>query len=159
MNALFFNDETMHKILEDEGKYNYIYQLPIVIYSTLISTVINNAIINLSLTEKNIVLIKNKKNQKKKDYEYLFKCLKIKFILYFILSFILLGGFWFYLGCFCIVYSKTQMIVIKDSLFSYGTNMILPFAICAFPGILRKLSLKKRKRAGLYKFSQTIQMI
>ena len=28
VNALFFNDDTIHQILEDEGKFNFIYQLP-----------------------------------------------------------------------------------------------------------------------------------
>ena len=41
VNALFFNDDTMHKILEDEGTFDFVYQLPKIIYSTLISTVLN----------------------------------------------------------------------------------------------------------------------
>ena len=28
VNALFFNDDTMHKIYKDEGKFNFIYQIP-----------------------------------------------------------------------------------------------------------------------------------
>ena len=31
-NALFFNDDTMHKIYIDEGKFNLIYQIPQIIY-------------------------------------------------------------------------------------------------------------------------------
>jgi hypothetical protein len=42
VNALFFNDETMHKILEDDGEYNFIYQLPQIIYSTIISFIFGN---------------------------------------------------------------------------------------------------------------------
>ena len=41
VNALFFNDNTMHKIFEDEGSFNFIYQLPQIVYSSLISTVLN----------------------------------------------------------------------------------------------------------------------
>ena len=37
VNALFFNDDTMHQIYEDEGDFNFIYQLPQIIYSTLLS--------------------------------------------------------------------------------------------------------------------------
>ena len=31
----------MHKIIEDEGIFNFVYNLPITIYSTIISFVIN----------------------------------------------------------------------------------------------------------------------
>ena len=41
LNSLFFNDSTMHKIYKDDGEYNFIYQLPLTIYSCLISSVIN----------------------------------------------------------------------------------------------------------------------
>ena len=33
VNALFFTDNTMHKIYEDKGSFNFIYQLPQIIYS------------------------------------------------------------------------------------------------------------------------------
>ena len=41
INALFFNDNTMHKIYEDEDSFNFIYQLPQIVYSSLFSTVLN----------------------------------------------------------------------------------------------------------------------
>ena len=55
VNALFFNDSTMHKIFIDEGDYNFIYQLPNIIYSAIFSGVINSIIKFLSLPEKNII--------------------------------------------------------------------------------------------------------
>ena len=30
VNSLFFNDYTMHKIVEDEGIFNFVYNLPII---------------------------------------------------------------------------------------------------------------------------------
>ena len=48
----------MHEIYVEKGNYNFIYQLPNILYSTIISGV-NNAIITyLSLSEKNILKIK-----------------------------------------------------------------------------------------------------
>ena len=35
INALFFSDDTMHKIYEDKGKFNIIYQLPHIVNSNL----------------------------------------------------------------------------------------------------------------------------
>ena len=37
VNALFFTDETMGKINNDEGAFNFIYNLPQIIYSSIIS--------------------------------------------------------------------------------------------------------------------------
>ena len=37
VNALFFNDDTMHEIYIDEGKFNLIYQISQIIYSSIIS--------------------------------------------------------------------------------------------------------------------------
>ena len=89
VNALFFNDSTMHQIYEDHGAFNFIYQIPQILYSTIISIVIRTILSLLSLSEKNIIEIKNQKNleaanntAKEKQ-----KCLLIKFILFFIISF------------------------------------------------------------------------
>ena len=41
VNSLFFNDDTMHKIYVDHGSFNFIYQLPQIIYSSIISSVLN----------------------------------------------------------------------------------------------------------------------
>ena len=51
VNALFFTDDTIHKIYEDEGIFNFIYHFPQIIYSTIISAVINIIVKKLSLTE------------------------------------------------------------------------------------------------------------
>ena len=38
INALFFDDSNMHQIYEDEGKYNFGYQFPHIIFSAIVST-------------------------------------------------------------------------------------------------------------------------
>ena len=40
INALFYSDSTMHKIHVDQGKFDFTYQLPQMIYSLLISTIL-----------------------------------------------------------------------------------------------------------------------
>ena len=88
VNALFFNDKTMHKIYEDEGTFDIIYQLPQIVYSYIISTIIHIFLELLALSEDNISNFKkNKKKQNvnKRAKKLRFK-LKIKFIFYFIIS-------------------------------------------------------------------------
>ena len=161
VNALFFNDNTIHQIYEDEGSFNFIYQIPKIIYSSLISGFINIIIKYLSLSEKNIIEIKNQKSKealsnKKKE---IFRILKIKFALFFIISFLLLLFFMYYIICFCGVYINTQIHLIKDTIISFGLSLIYPFGIYLIPGIFRipALKAKKRDKIYMYKFSQFIQ--
>ena len=55
VNALFFTDNTMHKIYTDEGVFNFLYQIPQIVYSFIISTIIDFLITFFSLSEDNIL--------------------------------------------------------------------------------------------------------
>ena len=161
INALFFSDDTMHKIYEDEGDFNFIYQLPQIIYSTLISTALNILIQMLALSEDTILDFK--KNKRKKNLnervKKLKKVLRIKFILYFIICIILLIFFWYYLSMFCAIYSNTQNHLIKDTLISFGLSLIYPIGIYLLPGIFRIIALSGNKRKCIYKICLILQMI
>ena len=153
----------MHKIYIDHGVFIFIYQIPNILYSTIISAIISFIIKFLSLSQKNIIKIKEMKTyeESSKTLDGLLKCLKIKFILYFILSFLLLICFWYYLGTFCAVYKNTQIYLIKDTLISFATSMIYPFVINLIPGLFRLPAIKddKKNKECLYNFSKIIQLI
>ena len=161
MNALFFNDSTMHKIYELEGNYNFINQIPIIFYSSMISSLVSTIIKYLSLSENNILLLKSEVNFVKEKSGEILNCLKIKFNLFFILTFILLIFFWYYISCFCAIYRNTQIHLIKDTLVSYGLSLLYPFVIYLFPGIFRIPSLraKNKDKECMYKFSKILQWI
>ena len=63
VNALFFTDDTMHKIYEDKGKFNILYQIPQTLYSTIISRAIDFVIKNFALSHDCIVDFKQEKNK------------------------------------------------------------------------------------------------
>ena len=157
INSLFFTDETMHKIVQDEGIFNFIYNLPKIIYSTLISIIIDTILKQLALSENSILKIKKTKKlgNIKKFAEKIKKNLVVKFILFFIISFILLGSFWFYLGCFCAVYTNTQIYLLKDTLISFAFSLIIPFIKFLIPCFFRNKALKEPE--CFYKFSQLLQ--
>ena len=163
VNALFFNDDTMHKIYVDEGQYNFIYQLPQIIYSTIISTFINMLIKFLALTEKMILEIKNMKKSEDLDLKVkkTIKTIKIKFILFFIITFILLLLFMYYISCFCGIYENTQIHLIKDSVLSFSLSLIYPLLIYLLPGWFRITALRapKGNRGLLYKISKLFHFI
>ena len=159
VNALFFSDLTMHKIYVDKGAFNFIYQIPQILYSSIISSVIHFIINFLSLSEKSIVKLREEKKEQKNEFETILKCLKIKFILLFILEFLFLVFFWYYLGCFCAVYRNTQSHLLKDTLTSFGLSMIYPFGMTLIPGTLRIPALIDKNQKCLYKISQILQLI
>ena len=159
INAIFFNDNTIHKIYIDQGNYNFIYQIPQIIYSSLISGIITALIKFLSLSQDNIIQLKHtKKKAINKKHQKLLDTLKIKFILFFILSFLLLLFFWYYISCFCGVYINTQIHLIKDTIISFTMSLLYPFGICLIPGIFRITALSLKKRY-LYKLSLLLQKI
>ena len=83
----------------------------------------------------------------------------IKFILYFIISFLFLLFFWYYLSMFGVIYRNTQIHLLKDTLMSFGFSLIFPFIIYLFPGLFRipSLSNTNKKRQYLYSFSKFFQ--
>ena len=160
VNTIFFTDSTMHKIYEDKGTFDIIYQIPQIFYSTAISTVINIIIKFLSLTERNIIELKKVKLNIEQKSKNILKCLKIKFTFFFVLSFLFLSIFWYYMSCFCAVYKNTQLFLLKDTLISFSLTLVYPFILNVIPGIFRIISLNlKKDRENLYKFSQLLQKI
>ena len=137
INGFFFCDETMNIINEDKGVYNIIYQIPQILYSTVISAVINMILKKLSLSEKQILSIKMEKDYllAQKRSNSIKRCLKIKLALFFILSLILMLFFWYFISCFCAVYKNTQIILINDTLVSFALSMLYPFGLNLFPGM------------------------
>ena len=163
VNAIFFNDSTMHQIFEDKGKFNFIYHIPQMLYSTAISAVIKMIIEKLSLTEKSLLEIKQEKDHDKavQRMNKTLRIIKIKFSIYFILNFLFLFCFWFYLSSFCAVYKNTQLHLFKDSIISFCGSLIYPFAINILPAILRynAINCKKKDRECLYQLSKIFQII
>ena len=163
VNVLFFDDDTMHKIYEDKGKFDFLYQLPKILYTTVITFVLDTPLKSLALSDNYISDFKNNKSDKNlnKRYAELYKKLKIILLLFFLISSIFLLAFWYYISMFCAIYRNTQIHLIKDTLISFGTAFLYPFGLYLLPGIFRipALSNKRNKRVCLYNMSKLFQMI
>ena len=153
----------MHKIHKDKGAFNIFAQIPQILYSSVISAIINMILKLLSLSEKNILDLKREKNiiiarQKTKKIR---KCLVIKFISFFVISTLLLLFFWYFISCFCAVYINTQDILIKDTFISFGISMLYPFGLNLLPGFFRKPALRaaKKDKKCLYQISLLVALI
>ena len=163
VNAFFFDDNTMHKIYVDNGNFNFIYQLPQIIYSSLISSVLNTFLKLLALSDDYILNLKKNKDDKNLEQRNieLNKKLKIIFLLFFIISSIFLLFFWYYISMFCTIYKDTQIHLIKDTLISFGLSLLYPFGIYLLPGFFRIPALvdKNKSKEYMYNISKLVQMI
>ena len=161
INGFFFTDDTMHKLYVNQGTYNILLQLPQILFSTVISAVINAILKMLSLTEKNIISLKKEKEKVIDKIKSTQKCLKIKFLIYFALSVLFMLFFWYFASCFCAVYKNTQKVLIKDTLFSFALSMVYPFGLNLLPGIFRipALRAQKKDKGYMYKISQYIALV
>ena len=149
----------MHKIYEDGGIFNLAYSLPQICYSFIISSFINSLIRYLSLSDNQIIKIKQEKTyvRAKEESEKIISCLKIKYVLFFIFSFISLSFFWYYLACFGSIYKNTQIYLLKDTLISFGFSLIYPFIVYLIPTSLRIMLLRRPKY--IYKFINLLQSL
>ena len=138
----------MHKLYENKGIFDFVYFIPIILYSNIICMIFSTIIKNLALSQKNIVEFKKLKNfdECNKQLGKLIKCLIIKFVVFFILDFLFLSLFWYYVSSFCAVYKNTQINLIKDTLISFGLILLYPFIVCLITTYLRICLLKNPER-------------
>ena len=162
-NCLFFDDTTMHDIYVNSGRNNIIFRIPSILYSSLISSVIKIVLRQLSLSEQNFLMLKKENNIKemRKKSKDIKRCLKIKFILFYFVNFLLLFLFWYFISCFCAIFVNTQLILICDSVISFCLSMSYPFLINLLPGIFRfpALRAKNKDKECLYRTSVLITLI
>ena len=159
--ALFFTDLTMQKIYKDKGVFSLIYQIPKILYSTIISTFLNFLIKLFALSEKNILMLKQSKTKEELNQkaQQTLSCLKLKFNLFYIFGTIFLLIFWYYISIFCAVYKNTQIILIEDTLCSFLSSLLYPFALNLIPSFIRILFIKYKNSSSLYKVSKLISLI
>ena len=156
INALFFDDSTMNKINEDKGKYNFLYQLPIIIYPTIISFVITKIITLFAIFEDSIAeKVKIKTSETETKINNYILSLKCKLAIFFSLMLLLFFLFWYYLSCFCAVFINTQKPLIIDTIIGYGISLFYPFIICIILCGMRLCALKAKNKDKecLYKAS------
>ena len=164
ISALFFNDNTMHQILKDEGKFNFSFMLPHILITFISSTGLIRIILEtMLLTDRDILKVKHCSTKKEANLMKIqvIKCINIKYIIFFISNFVLLCFFWFYLTCLADTYEKTQIYLIETTFTAFAFSFVFPFLWNIFPTILRCYSLATRKneRECFYTSSKILQLL
>ena len=102
INALFYHEDILHNIYKKNGKYDSIYQYPISLYSSIISTILDYVLKYLAFHNDLVLDIKFEKKieEFKMKEQSIYKKIKIRSILFFIISFLLVSFFLFFVSCF-----------------------------------------------------------
>ena len=162
MNIFFYTSKSM--------KLNYINSLEDIstfwnnIYNSIYSSLLSNSLLIIlkfiCLTHGSVRKLRQirdiDKAQKKSKCVLL--CMKIRIIIYFILSLVFLIIFGYYVLCFCAVFENTQVELIKLTFTSWVFSLIYPFILCFFTGILRLLAFKM-ENSCIYKIKQIFQLL
>jgi hypothetical protein len=157
INALFFNESTIHEIYKDEGIYNLKTFTTEIICSFFIAHFLYTLIKYVSLSERNIVNYKN--NSKNANFEKFKTCLTFKYICFFIIGFLFLIIFWYYISSFCAVFKNSQIYLIKNAIICLSISFVYPFVINIIPCTFRIISLRRKDRKWIYIISRVFQFI
>ena len=163
LNALFFNDEAIYQINQNDGSFNLSTQITRIIYSAIISAVLSFFVELLGYTHKSIIKLRNYKNIKsaEENISKLVRILKIKIISFFVITIFLDILFFYYITAFCSVYSIIQTHMITDSLMSFLLTNSYSIILSMIISFLRIFSMKKENkfRYLLYMISWIISLI
>ena len=160
MNGLFFSDESMNKANKSDD-YNFVQQLPKIIFSLIATHIIEVLLCYLSMTDIAIYKIKELSKSKRNEEQIVdtIKCMKRKLVGFFIATFLLFLFYWYFISAFCAVYQNTQKTFLLDSLIGIIMQFIDPFFIYGLKIILRHVSMTKcsdQKCGCVYKTSDLI---
>ena len=159
--ALFFNDDIMRDIYKYKGSPLAAIHVTNIILSSFCCLVMNLIIRFVSLSERDIQNALNEKNPDNRlsKFEAIRRQLRIKLIIVFIISGLLIGLCWYYVAAFCAVFKNSQG--------HYFANVICAFIVCnlwpcvtsLIAPLLRIKSIKDKNSKCMYKLSQIIAYI
>ena len=160
MNILFFSRDSINK-LYFYGKYDFAQHIPRIIFSIIISQIIQLFICYLCYTDKHFYKIKDLRSDKinKHKIHKILKCIKIKLKGFFSFSAVLFVFYWYLITTFYAVYPNARTALIKNFILSFSIDLIYPFILYVLPVGLRVISLKdieKKRYKYLYRISSFI---
>ena len=150
VNGLFYNEEYISNLFhstEEETFFSFLKRsVERIVYATIVGVIIKAIIGFIFIEEKKIkkMFIREKENFMKLKYEMfkVIKSIKIRFIIFVILCFIIAILSFYYVNCFNNVYPGVKNEWIKSSIVIIVIMQLLPIVLAFIEAILRVLSFK-----------------
>ena len=158
LNALLYSDDIVSQKYSNDGKLAFITSFLLGLISNFITYLLMNFIKKL-LNYSFAFSILKKEVKEEENYKnistYLLKIVYQKFIIIFIIEFIIGCLCGYYLFIFCEIYKKSQMSLFINYIIGLITSLIISLIITLIVSILRKLSIVC-KIEKLYYLSQLL---
>ena len=150
MNAFLFADKSIHYLFINGVRYNFKQQVLQIALSIIITHVFEVLLCFLTLTDRVYYEIKalSKFDKNSEDIFKSLRIMKIKLIIYFVFSSLLMIFYWYFISAFCSVYHNTQVIYIIDCVLSLLFFMVDPLIIYAFVTLLRYIYISLKNIKG-----------
>ncbi len=161
LNAIFFSDDYISEMYHNDGVLDFFTSLPKSVYSLLVGVIIM-FFLNFLSNSKNAFdeatdKIVDFEKYKKKVHQILV-ALKIKLAFFFSINFLLMIFFWYYCSTFCAVFYNSQEELIKGTIVSIITSMLIPFPVSFIMALIRYIALKKKSKC-LFRINYCIDKI
>ena len=156
--ALFFNDKIMREIYTYKGNTDAAIHVTNILLSSACCLIMNFIVRLISLSERDIHKIISEKNpeERKALAEKTKRALKIKLIILFIISGLLIAVCWYYVAAFCAVFRNSQIHYFINVLVAFILCNLWPFVTSLIAPCFRIPSLKSENSKCMYKFSQIV---
>ena len=159
-----FTDNNISYYYEKKGKYDFGYEFPKMLASSIICTVLNLGIKLLIYNQKRVQKIKElnfygqDKNLINNNIEKFFSIYYLKIKIFTVISSILLLFFFFYIISFGSIFNQSQGYFCIRVVLSFIVSMIYPFIISLISAFLRIYGIRYNKKC-IYDSSLFIQYL
>ena len=159
-NTLFYTNKNikLNYIKSMNDVYSFWNNISNSFYSSLLGDTLLIILKCISLTHNSVRSLRKMRNvdQAEEKSVCILKCIKIRILIYYVLTFIFLIVFGYYILCFCAVFENTQIELVKSTINSWLISLLYPFIICFLTSFFRTLALKKRNKC-LYAIKQIME--
>ena len=162
MNIFFFTNKSI--------KLTYIKNMDDIssfwsnIDNTVYSSILANAILIIlkliCLTHNSVRVLRKIKdvNFAQEQSVCVLRCIKVRIVIYYILSFVFLIVFGFYVLSFCAIFENTQIELVKSTFTSWLISLLYPFIICFITSLIRKAAFKCKSKC-LHNIKRIMQFL
>ena len=157
--ALFFNDSIMRALYIYKGNANAAVHIPNIILSSICSFIAGLIVRYVCLNERDIskVLMENHPKDREEMANKVKKSSKIKLLILYAVSGVLILLCWYYVSAFCAVFKNSQKNYLINLLICFLVCNLWPFVTCWIPTIMRRKALDNNNEC-LYKASQIVSI-
>ena len=148
-NCFFYTDNYISDVYHRNGVIGFFSDLPKVIYSILLSFLVNTILKVLSYYKDNLIKIVFEENDFKIYWEKANKVLNnfyYRINIFIIISFAFELFFLYYCTAFCAVYPNNQKLLLFSFFQDLLINLLLPFILCLIIAYFKHLSIEKKKK-------------